>query len=427
MDKNTSSKSGEQLFLPPIKKKKPYYYIVIVSAFLGALILWFYVIGYDTAIFEREIPGVSVTITGIDKLRENKQFMITEDINIEISVTIAGKRSEINNLKAEDLTAMIDVSEVDKAGYNDIDINVTAPNGIGIKAQSLISVQLYLDEFILKTVPVSVITSDYILPEGLKIGQKDVNPVVVTVEGPKSEIDKINSAYVELSLGEVTGSITAYGPMFLKYDNGEPVTNKYVKLNKEDAYVYISVEKEKTVPVKIALTGGIFTSESAVITLSQEYITISGNINLIDSISQVTINLDETAYDLRDTIKETLFLRPLLPAGVEIVSGEVQITAEIKIPDITKKKFSVSVDEINVTQIDGANIIPTSGVTVTVVGNREILSGMMKDQITASIDAAGVFFDDDGNEVAYVDFTFADEIYGVYVYGEYTVRVDSQQ
>lgn len=420
-------KSGDQLILLPIKKKKPYFYIVIISAFLGAILLWLYAIGYESSIFDRKITGVPVTITGIDKLREKKQFMVYEDLNIDIAVTISGKRSLLNTIDAEDLIATVDVSNVEQPGENTLPIKITVPNGTGIREQTLTSVSLYLDEFIAKTIPVNVNYIDYVLPEGLKIGETEINPVVVTIDGPKNELDKINSAYVDLSLGEIKGSIAAYGPMVLKYDSGKPVTSKYVKLNKKDAYVSISVHKEKTVPIRVALTGGVFITDSAVITLSQKNITISGSIEIIDSISEVTINVNETAYDLKSTININKYFSTLLPAGVTTVNGEVRITADIKIPDITKKNFTIKADKIIVKQIDNSKIIPKNNITITVIGKRDVLKDLKIDEISASIDAASIYINAEDNEVANVDFIFADGINGVYIYGTYTINTFTQK
>ncbi|PKM62482.1 MAG: hypothetical protein CVU97_05065, partial [Firmicutes bacterium HGW-Firmicutes-21] len=307
-------KSGEQPVLPPVKKHA-YFYIVFISAFLGALLLWFYAIGYDSTIFERKITNVPVTVTGLEQLRANREFMLADELVLEITVTVSGKRSVIYGLGAKDLVAVVDVSAVEQAGNNTLPITVTAPNGIGIRDLSSASVILYLDNFITKTVPVNVIYTDYILPESLKLGETEVNPIVATIEGPAGELERINAAYVQLSLGVISGPIAAYNQLFLKYDDGALVDNKYIRLSSQEAYVYISVYKEKTVPVVVLLNGGVFTAESAVITLSRETITISGSIDLIDSIGQIVIEVDETAFDLGKTATVTRYFSSLLPAG----------------------------------------------------------------------------------------------------------------
>ena len=419
-------KSGEQLLLPPVKKHA-YFYIVFVSAFLGALLLWLYAIGYDSTIFERKITNVPVTVTGIEQLRANRNFMLAEELDIEITVTVSGRRSVIYGINAADLTASVDVSGVDQAGESSFPITVSVPNGINVAGLSSGSVRLYLDEFITKTVPVNVLYTDYVLPSGLRLGEIEVNPVVAVLEGPAGELANINAAFVQLSLGEVTGSVAAYGPLFLRYENGTPVTNKYVRITTGDAYVFVSVYKEKTVPVVVSFTGGVFTSESASINLSRQTLTISGSIDLIDSINQITIEVDETLFDFGKTATVTRYFGALLPAGVSVESGDALVTAEITVPDITKRFFYIPASRISVIQADGESFVTAeSGITVTVVGFRDVLAAMTVDNIITTINAQNIFANEEGRDVAYAAFTFTEDILGVYIFGEYTVNVSIQ-
>ncbi len=426
MDKNIDRKGGEQSLLPHVKKHS-HFYIVFIAAFLGALLLWFYAIGYDSTIFERKISNVPVTVTGTDTLRENKEYMLAEGLELQITVTVTGRRSLIYGIRAEDLSASVDVSGVDRPGENTFQITVSAPNGVGVKELSSDSAVLYLDKFVSKTVPVNVLYSDYVLPEGLKLGEIEVSPIVTVIDGPESELAGINAAYVQLSLGEVSGPIAAYGQLFLRYDNGEPVTNRYIRLSSGDAYTYVNVYKEKTVPVVVSFTGGIFTSEIASISLSRQTLTISGDIGLIDSIERIVIDVDETAVDFNETVVITRYFSALLPPGISIESGEALVTAEITVPDITKRSFYIPPQAITVIQSGTETVVAAEdGVTVSIVGYREVLEAMTTDSIIASVRAVNVYTDRNDDRVAGVDFGFTDEIYGVYVLGDYTIKVSEQ-
>lgn len=427
MDKNTP-KAGEQLVLPPIKKKKAYYYLIFVAAFIGAVLLWFYAIGYDSTIFERTITNIPVKIVGAEELSANKKFSVADDLDMLISVTISGRRTILNEIKQENIEATVDVSQVQTAGEVTLPIHVKTPNGVSVAEMKTQSVTLFIDEFLIKTVPVNAVYGYYVLSDGLKLGEANVNPVVITVEGPATELNRISAAYVDVALGNVTSPISAYGPIYLKYDDGRIVSNKYIKLAANQAYVYIDVYKEKTVPIKVQFTGGVFIAENAVIKLSRETLTISGSIDLIDSINQVTLKVDETSMNMavKNTITE--YYSALLPAGVTNESGEALLTAEIKIPDITTKFLFIPSSQIKgVSDSSGTTIKADEGVTVTVVGSRDILKRMTAKNIIASVSAENVFKNENDKEVAYVDFAFTEDITGVYVYGSYTIKVTTQE
>jgi hypothetical protein len=103
------------------------------------------------------------------------------------------------------------------------------------------------------------------------------------------------------------------------------------------------------------------------------------------------------------------------------------VTAEIKNTDITTKYFFIPSAQIKgVSDSSGKTVKAGAGVTVTVVGSRDVLKGMTVRNITASVSAENVFRDEKENEVAYVDFTFND-ITGVYVWGSYIIKVTTQE
>ncbi|MDD4165199.1 MAG: CdaR family protein [Eubacteriales bacterium] len=421
---NANTKNSDQIVLPPMKKQHIYSYIVFIGAFLGAFLLWFYAIGYDSTIFERRITDVPVKITGVEALTSSKGFTVADELDITITVTVSGKRSIIYSIDSSSLTATVDISQVEQPGENTLPIKVTAPNGINVENQTSKEVILFIDEFITKTIAVKANYISYVLSEGLLLEDPEVNPAVVSVEGPKSELEKIDSAFVDLILGDITGPISAAGKIYLKNRDGVPVVNGYIKLNKNEAYVSIPVKKEKTVPVKVELTGGVFSTEDAVISLTQESVKIYGEIELIDSIEKIVIPIDERTFDFRNTIRVTKYMSSLLPAGVDNVNGDVSITAVIGIPGLTKKNIYIKAGDIAVLQLEGnPQVTVKSGITFCVIGFRDVIRELDSSDITASIDAAAVSVDSEGKKTAEIVFGFSDDITGVYVYGTYEVEV----
>jgi hypothetical protein len=128
-------------------------------------------------------------------------------------------------------------------------------------------------------------------------------------------------------------------------------------------------------------------------------------------------------------VKNTVtdYYSSLLPSGVTNESGDAMLTAEIRVPDLTTKYFFIPSAQIaGVPDSSGKTVKAGAGVTVTVVGSREVLKNMTVKNITASVSVENVFKDENDNEVAYVDFTFTNDITGVYVYGSYTIKVTTQ-
>lgn len=91
---------------------------------------------------------VPVTLTGLEALT-NAGFSADSSFNKTVTVTVEGKRSAVEDLKASDIGAAIDLSGVVESGKVEFMINFTAPEGVTIKSTS--------DSF--ATVSISKITS----------------------------------------------------------------------------------------------------------------------------------------------------------------------------------------------------------------------------------------------------------------------------
>ncbi len=420
MNNNTEQRTDEKSAQRTPQKNK-YFYLVTISAFLGAILLWFYAIGYDSTIFERKINNVPVVVIGTQELHANTQYSLVDELNLQITVTVTGRRSIIYGLDADDLEATVDVSQINTAGEKVLPIAVKTPNGVGLKELSSDSVTVFLDNTLSKTIPIVVSFSDYVLADGLEIRETTVNPYSLTIDGPQSELDKIDNAYVTLSLGNINDSISAYGQITLKYRNGELVKNKYIRLSKQDVHVFIEVIKNKRLPIEVVFTGGAFDISDANITYSHSTIPISGTVSTIDGIDSFKIEIDETSYDFRDSITITTDLYQYFPQGI-VVEGDNMISATIKIPGVVLKSYDIPVSSIEVINRPEEFEFEDTKLTVKIMGLKKTLSDITAEDIFALLDAEQLQ-EINGKREGEVTVTIADYFYGSYIWGNYSVKI----
>ena len=116
---------------------------------LSAIVLWLYVLGYDSPNYEKEF-NVAVTAEGESELRAEKGYTIVSDFGFNIKVTVSGPQSEVNMLRADDIKAYIDVSGVTAAGNNSLPIYVVLPNEnkLAVAAKSVESAVVFIDRCI---------------------------------------------------------------------------------------------------------------------------------------------------------------------------------------------------------------------------------------------------------------------------------------
>ena len=122
-------------------------------------------------------------------------FVIIDDALPKIDVTVKGSKRRLNRLTPGDIESKVYISHP-HVGQNRIFIakkNIKAPKGVsiaGIEPENYITVNL--DEKVTKQVPVKLKYSGSLL-DGYALNTLHIIPETVTVYGPKSQVEKINS------------------------------------------------------------------------------------------------------------------------------------------------------------------------------------------------------------------------------------------
>lgn len=409
------------------RKNRIFTLFVIIIAVLSAIVLWIYVLGYDSPNYEKEF-NVTVTAEGESKLREEKNYTIISDFGFSIKVTVSGPQTEVNMLRAEDIRAYIDVSGVTTRGSNSLPIYVVLPNEnkLAVTAKSSESAVVFIDECISARIPVRVEFSDYTLAADLTLGDYTTTPVSVEVEGPKSMIDTIEYAYAPVTLPrEISGSVKVNTSVSLRNSNGNVVNNSYLVLKTPSVEVSVPVEKTKNVPVKVYFVGGYFGTDSAVITLSHEYIRVKGVAEAVDQLDEIKISVVENRLVTDEIVKNITF-----PAGVESADGVTSVTAKIVFNDLVRRTISLYTDQCEFTnKPESISVIPVDQViNVTVVGPSQSVSMISFEDFAIRADLSYIDLEP-GKEYSVpleIDFAAWNEIFnGVFVSGDYDIRINT--
>ena len=274
-------------------KKRIYTFLVMLVAFISALLLWFYVLGYDSPNYEKEFD-VPVMVEGVSELRETKGYTVISDFGFSIRVTVSGTQTEVNKLRSSDIRAFVDVSQVSVPGNNTLPINVTVKNEnqITVKDKSMESAVIFIDKNIVAEIPVEIDFTDYSLEEGYSIGDFETTPITVTVEGPESEILKISKAYGIVQPGTRLNRSTKFNTTVTLYDaKGNKVTNSYINLKDTSVIVSLPVYRTVDIPVNVYFFGGYFSTDMADIALSDSYIKVKGLVEDFEGFSEIKINI----------------------------------------------------------------------------------------------------------------------------------------
>ncbi|MBQ8895547.1 MAG: hypothetical protein IJY88_01990 [Clostridia bacterium] len=394
--------------------------VFIVVSFLAAFVIWIYAIGYDSTLFERTFDGVSVVIEGESELTSSKGFTLAEGQEFSsITVVAKGKRSELNELDSSDFRAVIDVSQAQGAGDQTLNIVVYSPNGIEIVSQSSTTATVFVDEFTQKNELLSVsvdIGNSYIMSEGVTFVNATVNPLSVLVSGPASVLDSVKGAYVRFDLGTkvISDNIYGYGAIELRDENGKVIENPYISISDRTAYVTVSVTKQKSVPVRVQFTGGMFDPKDVTLSVSAPAVTLSGSPEALKSINELVLNIDETAID--GSAELDFPIGSLLPEGVSNESGASMITVKVTMPELAVRGYRIKAENITVVNLpEGSEYKIKNDLDISLIGPRDAFKSVDRGALSATVDFNRVTVEPDGSYTAVATIDIGGEYECIYL------------
>ncbi len=404
-------------------KNKIVSFLTVLLAVGCAIVLWFFAIDYDSPDFSKTFTNIEIGVTGEAELRENLGYTLLEQPNLTVDVTIVGKRTDVNRVRASDITASIDLSSVAAAGMNRFTVQISAPNGTTVSSQSVSELRLYVDNFISKQYVVNIRKMSYVLDEHLYIDTVNCSPAAITVWGPANELEKISGAFLDLELGELVNSVKASANVKLLDLNKQEVNNPYIFIENNTVTASVSVYVEKDIPVKVNLTGGVYSGLTADIRCDMETVKFRGTVEQMANVTEYVISIDETATDLDSPIK--LLINP--PAGVTNVSESQYATVLISVPDMGKREMVIESENIEFINIpEGYDAKALEDVIVELRGVQDVLDGLTEEDISVTVDMSLLGALTAGEITVPVTVTETPtDISGVFVHNRnaYTVRI----
>lgn len=133
----------------------------------------------------------------------------------KVKISLSGGSSLLNNLTGQELKLVLNTSQAQRIEsdktikctwiVNASDIKV--PFGLSIKNFRATKIEITLDKFISKELPVEAVLDESKLPSGYKVGKVMVEPKKITVRAPSAKLGKLkNIRTVPIPLDNITHS-----------------------------------------------------------------------------------------------------------------------------------------------------------------------------------------------------------------------------
>jgi len=333
-------------------KKNGFSLLVFVFSVLFAFVFWFYVQDMEAPDYKKTFTSVKVELQNL-----SPSFSVVEGGSNTVDITLIGKRSELNRLRADDLEAYVDLSEVLQPGNYQHEISVLVPEGAELFDSFPQKISLFLDQTISKSVPIKIALGNYTIGENMGI---EATPALskLQIKGPKTVLDQVHHVLIRTgNLGEISSSFEGNMSYILCDENGVNVDSRHVVLPESNMRVKFSVYKTKQVPLCVQYQHGVWNSSDVTVTVNPKNIWIKGEPMLVDSVNSVPcLLLDEKKLD-SDFFQATVSpAQLLLPDGVRLgeVLGDIRLEVELKDNGSRNMRMNLSSNHVVVTPPKGA-------------------------------------------------------------------------
>ena len=401
------------------KKKKRSNLIYKIFSVASAFLIWFYVIGYESAVFERVFTSVQVTPENMNVMESQYNYSLIKGYDSYVNVQVSGKKSDINKLKDSDIFAYIDLAQVTEPGESSLPILVKPINeSINVTVDPT-NVLVYADKKATKnfTVTVDILTS--MVNQGYFIDAPVVNPGEVAVNGPEEIIRSIDSVKVILKLGSVTKSISVKESIRLYDKDGNEINNPYLKISPSEVNIDIPLRMTKEIPLSVRYKYGYFDNSNVETVISPASIMVKGDPERLEDIDELIIDeIDEKKID--NDVEKTVNLN--LPEGIVSVDGVYNAAINIDLLNNESKVLTITNFTVK-SPPQGLNYtIDEKQLVIKFRGPTRELSRLNVMNIRATVDLSKY-----SEKVAYatvpVEITLSDYADVVYSVGDYTVTV----
>ena len=399
-------------------------YIPKILCVLAAFVLWIYVMQVESPEYEQEITSVPVELENAAALSEASGLSVYAGSGNRISLTVAGKKSIVSKLKAEDVSAYIDLSRLKEAGRHSLEVSVDLPDDVTLVDCEPSTVTVYVDEMDSISLPVSEKLVNFVLESPYELGEIAFEFDTVNVTGPKNRISNLAGAVVTINMEDRKSTFVTNSAITLVDKTGNLSDMNYLSMSASEMNVTVPIYLTKDVPVEVRFKYGLVDASHVKVTCEPSSFSLKGDAaKFSDGTSLIEkIEIDETAViETPYTEIREVVVRDGLTASAE--STSVKITVEY---DSTVKTRQIAVSDIKVkgAPSDLKYEIADDNILVMLRGNASEIDSVKASDISATIDLEG--FDSSSSGVITKNATVtvnAQDADSVFVLGTYPVKI----
>lgn len=339
----------------------------VVFSLVVSFVLWLVIMINENPVRQQVFSDMTVNIPIENTVASEMGLGIVSNTSSQkFTVTVSGPNYIVSTLKPEDILLSASVTDVTSAGTYTLDVLGTrnsAKSGYTFVSISPATIDVAFDFIDTKQFNVTPRLVGVSPVEGLIADtpvMADAEQSTITIKGPRSVIDRIDTVATYAEVNETLGASKTYdagivlynaeGNVIYRYDTDgkiydakdNVVENTYLTLSFTNVKVTAPIVKKATVQVKPAFTNlpeGL-SAEQLKYTVDHQKVTIIGPPDAVNANTVLTLSpIDFTAVSSASTAFE---VSVTLPDGVKILDNIDIFHVTLDLAGYTERTFTVS-------------------------------------------------------------------------------------
>ncbi|MFA9398137.1 MAG: YbbR-like domain-containing protein [Clostridiaceae bacterium] len=329
--------------------------LVKVCCVVAAFCLWLYISNKENPSMEYKIKNIPVTLINVDSMQDVNLSLVPNQ-ELTATITVQGTASNVYSTKKEDFALVADVSEYAlKSGSLRMQLIVKdSPNNVTIINPESLYVDVYMEKYIEKQVPVSINLLSK-SQSGYEDFKPSANPDSVIVSGPESYVSKVDGVIADVEISNYDKDFSNTVPLKPVDKNGNELDTSIVKVNPGYITVDIAINKiqQSNVVVK---TKGELANNLKMISITPEEESLNYYSKASDDV--ILTNIETEELDL-SSITESIDveLNLIVPDNI-IIEGEKQtVKVKVKVDKLTNKEIELPIKVKNEDQYTSYSLV----------------------------------------------------------------------
>lgn len=369
------------------------------AAVACAVLAWLIVTMYFDQESDKTVTVSNITYTYQSSTYSSLGLDIVETPEISgVTVRIKGSGTIIGGIRESDIMVYPKYSTVRGAGTVTLELGarfITSDYdnlGIELIVENPTTVTVVFDNVSEKTMRVTADTSQIAIADGFILNSVSSVPAEVTLTGPTSELEQIDSVVATVTSEEkLSDSVTLEAPLEMRDANGNVVTPQYTTMDSDTAAITLNVLQVRELPLTVNFIGlpSGFDESSLKYSLDRSTLRVAGparTISKMNELSVASLDLGQSfAFD-RD-----YQLSVELPDGIVSQDGITTVTLTFDTTNMASTTLNISnIRVINVPSDMEVDVLTSRISGVTLYGPADEIEELSAENVQAQVDCQSI-------------------------------------